>query len=341
MSTRAWLPFVFVTVFAASVACAEVSVDVATAQPDAQGKVIVDIVVDSRGESVGGFQNDIVFDHTVVRLDSAADCRIDTAIGTLPLGDGNGVTTCTDDPAVGPCKTLSSSLFTCEGDPPPDGCPAEAPNYSRFRAIVAALEVPNINAIPDGVAYTCTFTVVNANLLPVRLFNAEIVVSDPVGRRLDSGGTDGGVCVDEAGGLRCAPLREIDQGCAIDLECASGNCDRCCDHQFNGICAAPRTVTPTPSPTPTRTGIPTRTATETRSPTPTWTISPTPTQTSTPTPKAIGDLCSFAGECAANLACNRTDGGAKATACAARPRHRCRARSSRSVRQLPQTTASP
>ena len=279
----------------AAAATAEVRINVTTGLPDSEGRIAVDVVIDSDGESVGGFQNDIVFDHTVARLDRAADCRINRAIGTTPLGTEPGAVTCEDDRTIGPCKTLNSNLAPCAGDPVPDGCPAEAPDYSRFRAIVASTQVPNDNAIPDGIAYTCTFTVVNAAALPLRLFNNYVVVSDPIGRRLESAANDGGICVDDGGSLGCASLRFVDQPCVIDFECASGNCDRCCDHQFNGICAAPRTPTPTTEATATRTPFPTRTP---RPPT------PTRTATSTPLPQPAGAFCTASEQCASPLSCN-------------------------------------
>ena len=287
----------------AGTAYADVSIELSSAVPDTQGKIEVDVTLQGGGAAIGGFQNDILFDHDVLRLDSSADCRINAAIGTTPLGSGDGETTCADDSTIGACKTLIPSLIVCEGDPPPSGCPAEAPSYSRLRAIVAATEVLNNNAIPDGVAYTCTFTVINSGLLPVRLFNTNVVVADAFGKRLSSRGEDGGACVDEDGSRRCAPLREVDERCTLDIECATGNCDRCCDHQFNGICAAPRTPTTTVVATPTRTTTATRSPTRTRTPSPTYTV------TNTPTPKSIGDRCFYDQECASNLSCNPSGGG--------------------------------
>src|SRR5262245_46730914 len=82
----------------AATAHAEVSLNVATVVPITPDRIAVDVVLDSDGEGIGGLQNDIVFDHTVVRLESAADCRINPAYGTTPVGTGDGVVTCVDDP---------------------------------------------------------------------------------------------------------------------------------------------------------------------------------------------------------------------------------------------------
>lgn len=248
----------------ARVALAEVRVEVTSGIPDALGIVTVGVVLRTEGEAVGGFQNDIVFDHTIARLDS---CRIAPAIGTMASG-ASGDVSCADDPGIGPCKTLSQAVVRCAGDPLPAGCPPQAPSYSRLRAIVAGTEVFNQVPIPaDTVVYTCNFTVADAAGLPVRLFNTNVVVSDPRGRRLDASGSDGGICVGGQGGQRCASLGATGAECTIDLECESGHCDRCCE--FAGTCAPPRTPTPTDSPTATRTPAATRTPTGTRSATPT------------------------------------------------------------------------
>jgi hypothetical protein len=286
----------------ASVAFADVRIEVASAIPEAPDHVTVDVILRTDGEEVGGFQNDIVFDHTAVRLESASSCQINPAIGTTPFGVGQDVVTCNDDSGIGPCKTLSRALAACEGDPPPDGCPAEAPAYSRLRAIVAGTEVFNHNSIPDeSIVYSCTFEIVNTAALPVRLFTSNVVAADPQGARLPAAGEDGGVC--DGSAPRCATLRDINDGCTIDFECASGHCDRCCGHQFNGVCAAPRTATPTNAPSPTRTPPLTRTPTATRSAT------ATRTATSTPTAGSPGDRCDLASGCTPGFACNLEDGG--------------------------------
>lgn len=144
----------------------------------------IDVTLNSDGMSVGGMQNDIIFDNTIVNLARAADCRINAAIGLFPGGNS-----CLDDSTIGPCKNLSSVLNTCPGA---EGCPEGAgSNISVFRGIIAATAAPNNNSIPDGILYTCTFNIVNAGALPTILTNSNVVVSNPTGTRLDSTGTDG------------------------------------------------------------------------------------------------------------------------------------------------------
>src|SRR5215470_14707274 len=149
------------------------------------GKAPVPVTLISDGETVGGMQNDIIFDNTMLTL-TAGDCVINPAIGTAPDG-------CNQDPVVGPCKTLSKTLHACGATPQPAGCPAGAgTNISVFRGIVAATAVPNTNPIPDGTLYTCTFTVVGAT--PITLTNSNIVASSPTGTRLtDVSGSNGSI----------------------------------------------------------------------------------------------------------------------------------------------------
>jgi hypothetical protein len=291
----------------APAARAEVSIEVGSAVPGTEGRVAVEVILNGGGDAVAGFQNDIIFDNTVLRLDRLADCSINPAIGTQPFGDGGPV--CADDPTIGPCKSLVRSLYGCDVEAFPRGCPTDDPRYSRLRAIVFGFEVANTNDIPDGLAYTCMFTVVDPARLPVALFITNTVAADPTGGRLPSAGTHGGVCIEGEGGPLCAAPGDLDARCSLDFDCASGNCNVCCGHQFDGVCAPSRTPTPTATRTPTRTQRATRTATNSRTPPATATDSSTPTPTHTPTPKSAGDRCARTGECASNLACNQTDGG--------------------------------
>src|SRR5262249_49385267 len=150
-------------------------------------KATIPVTLASGGESVGGMQNDILFDNTQLTL-SAGDCRINADIGTVPDG-------CNQDPVVGPCKTLSKTLKQCGTNPQPAACPANAPTtMSLSRAIVAAPAVPNTNPIPDGVLYTCVFSMATGATLPATLTNMNIVASSPTGTRLtDVSGSNGSV----------------------------------------------------------------------------------------------------------------------------------------------------
>lgn len=143
--------------------------------------VSIDIVLDSGGANVGGVQNDLLFDNTIVQLSGASACQINPAIGDR-LPD------CEEEPGTftAPCKTLSRLLVTCGGEEPPDGCPPSGgSDISRFRAIIGATAVPNANPIPSGVLYTCTFQVLDPGALPAELEIGKVVASDPFGVRLE------------------------------------------------------------------------------------------------------------------------------------------------------------
>ncbi len=165
---------------------AAVCVNVGTAEP-VDGKATIDIVVN--GDNVGGAQNDILFDSTVINLARTSACSINDAIG-------DRLDNCEEDPEniTEPCKTLSRNFVNCGENPTAPGCEGQPANISRFRGIIAATAVPNNNSIPSGsVLYTCEFDVVNADALPAALTNVNIVASDPFGVRLDAGGDSGRV----------------------------------------------------------------------------------------------------------------------------------------------------
>jgi hypothetical protein len=154
----------------------------------AAGQVVIDVRLDAPGGNVGGVQNDILFDNTILGLPSVTRCRINPAIGTAP-------TNCEEDTPLitEPCKTLSRLIVTCGGNPQPNGCPDDADTtVSRFRAVIGATAVPNQNPIPDGVLYTCTFDVLNAEALPTTLQATKVVAADAAGGRIEPAvGVDG------------------------------------------------------------------------------------------------------------------------------------------------------
>jgi len=170
----------------AAPALAQVTINVDMNVAPANGMAVVNVTMAAGDATVGGMQNDIIFDSTIVNLAQASACRINSAIGLFPSGMD-----CTVDATVGPCKNLNSVIQSCPGG---DGCPDGAgANIKVFRGIIAATAAPNNNPIPSGTLYTCTFTVVNAAALPATLTNDNVVVSDPVGTRLDSSGTSGSI----------------------------------------------------------------------------------------------------------------------------------------------------
>jgi len=154
----------------------------------AAGKVVVQIVLDPGVENVGGVQNDILFDNSIVDLAGASSCVIHPAISHFNANCDEDVEFITE-----PCKTLSRLLVDCGGAPQPNGCPDDADaSTSRFRAIIGATAVPNVNPIPAGVLYTCTFNVIDAGALPTVLTAAKVVASEPLGDRIEPvAGVDG------------------------------------------------------------------------------------------------------------------------------------------------------
>jgi hypothetical protein len=173
--------------------CPPVQIDVGSAGRNADGKVFIPVTVDSGRFSVGGTQNDILFDNTVLALPSVARCRITPAI------DGQNQE-CEEDPneVTAPCKNLIASVEICGGDPQPDGCPINAgPNISRFRGLVTAFAVLVFNPIPNGLLYECEFDVLDPNALPTALRNSEVSASEPMGKLIvDVVGSDGAVTAD-------------------------------------------------------------------------------------------------------------------------------------------------
>ncbi len=179
------LPIFLASAVAAAAPAKVPSIDVGSAVPDASNKVTVTVSLSRNGNAVGGLQNTIVFDHTVLTLGNA-DCKINPAIGLSPKGPSG--TQCADDTTIGPCKNLSKTIKQCGATPEPLGCPAGAgANLSVVNTIIAATAAPNTNSIPDGALYTCTFNVIKTAALPTTLQNLKIVASDPVGHQLCAG----------------------------------------------------------------------------------------------------------------------------------------------------------
>jgi len=226
--------------FAASPTTAAIEVALDAGLVGAGRTVIVALRLDADGESVGGLQADILFDRRAVRLDSAASCRIEAALG-------DRLDACSEDVALAPCKTLNRHLADCGAAPTVPGCAGQPPHVGRLRAIVAATAIPNHNPIPDGVVFRCEFSLVDENRLPATLTLANTGFSDPVGTRLD--GSASGPAVIAIDPTDPPPTSTVTN-----------------------------TIAPTATAPRTATALPTRTRTHTRTvaPTPTATPSPTP-----------------------------------------------------------------
>lgn len=299
--------------FTATVTPTGVQIIVGRAVAGTAGTASVNVSLVGGGASVGGVQTDLLFDNSVIDLGLASSCRINPAIA-------EGAAGCESDPPTAPCKTLSRSLVVCGGQPNPPGCPADAgANISRFRAIIAATAVPNNNLIPDGVLYTCEFSLSNLSALPQVISITNVVASAPGGDRLDDVSGAAGVITLGARVAVAAPagttdiLIEADDAATF---AGSGMAD--INGQIVGFTRSGNVLildeplalnaavgdlvliaTPAPSPTPTpsftKTKTPTATATvppptatpaSTNTPVPTATETPIPEDTATPTETA-------------------------------------------------------
>src|SRR5690348_12432233 len=117
---RNWTLAAFVGLVALSTAPAFGVVTIQLVPHDVSGTTgSVDVVLSTGGASVGGMQNDILFDTSKVTLASASACKINPAIGTSAAG-------CDADPVEGACKTLSRNLASCGTSPTPPGCDGQA-----------------------------------------------------------------------------------------------------------------------------------------------------------------------------------------------------------------------
>lgn len=171
------------------------------------------------GEGVGGIQNDIIFDNTVLSLDPR-DCVINPAIGLFPLGTGE--TTCLEDTSIGACKNLSKTVYQCTSAFVGD-CPAEfGSDHSAFRAIIAATAAANTNDIPPGSMYTCRFGVIDRTALPTTLVATRTFASDAVGGVLAAAGVNGVVLSgDTSSPQSSSAAGDGGGGCTIDRNPAS------------------------------------------------------------------------------------------------------------------------
>lgn len=195
-----------------------VVVSIGSNAPDSTGRVSIQVTM--TGNRVGGIQNDIIFDNSILGL-KATDCRIEAAIGLFPLGT-DGPANCLEDTTIGPCKNLSKSINQCGGDPPYPDCPDAAPStISLLRVILAATAAPNNNSIPPGVMYTCDFQVLDAGALPTALIASNVVASDPVGSRLTSTGSNGLVTTGGRTSSQPSSSSGSDGSCAISPEARS------------------------------------------------------------------------------------------------------------------------
>jgi hypothetical protein len=168
----------------------------------AGGTATIQVALQRQGEAlVAGVQNDIDYDDDLFFIEPE-DCVINPAIG----------------PGSEPGKELSTSVLT---------------DFSRLRNIVVSLD--NVNDIPSGLLYTCTFDVADdAPLGNYQFVNSRIIASDPDGTRIPADGTDCTITVTTP-----TPSPTPIGHCEDDDDCPPGQ-----------VCVDNHCVTPTPSPTP-------------------------------------------------------------------------------------------
>lgn len=216
--------------------------------------VQIEISLQTNGQAVAGTQNDIVFDPSLVNLTRASDCVINPAIGDrLPE--------CEEDPPTAPCKKLERALADC---PAAEGCPEGSEGLRRFRGLVFA--TGNVNPIPSGVLYTCTFTVTGQIAATATLRNLTVGAADPNGTALETIGGDGSITI---------------LGPTATTAAVSATPTPTATLTYSPVPTATLTVvipTETPVETPTETPVPTETPTETEVATPTHTATPQPPQ---------------------------------------------------------------
>jgi hypothetical protein len=254
--------------FAAAAAGQNLQVLVGSAAPDDEGIAAIPIVLVSGGAVVGGLQNDILFDNTIVSLAAVSSCQLNPAISFLAEGCDTPETTSL------PCKNMIPRLRQCGADPQPAGCPpGSGPNLSVFRALIVPTAVLTMNPIPDGTLYTCRFDVLDAERLPAALDNRDVLVSDPLGERLTP-------VIAGSGAVLPAPEPTFT---ATETSTPASSP------------TAPDTPTASNTPTPTSTA--TLTPTSTATSTPTSSHTPTPTSSHTPTPSPSPTTTVTAGAC--------------------------------------------
>jgi len=160
-----------------------VVVQVGSANADPNSTTVqISVSMVTSDASIAGVQNDIIFDPALVDLSKASDCVINPDIG-------DKLAECDEDPQTAPCKQLQRNLADC---PAAAGCPEGSEGLKRFRAII--LSTANVNTIPDGVLYTCNFTVKAASGTAM-LENLNFGSSDPGGTAVTTDGCNGQVVI--------------------------------------------------------------------------------------------------------------------------------------------------
>jgi hypothetical protein len=251
---------------------ASVNIGVGSGTPDATGKVNIPVTLATGGAAVAGTQNDILFDNSVLQLD-AADCSLNPALSDHPPD----ADPCTPSHVVAPCKQLVRSVVPCGADPQPFGCPDDAGSHvSVFHGLVfASMSALNLNSIPDGVVYTCTFTVLSPSQLPATLANRRAMASDAFGENLSATAVDGQVF----------PIPPTATSTPTQTPTVTRTPTPTPTFTPSPSATATRSLTPVPTDTaipPTATSTPTQTPTVTHTPTRTPTFTPSPSATATP-----------------------------------------------------------
>jgi hypothetical protein len=245
-------------------------INVGSGFPNDAGQVQIGVVLNSQGTSVGGLQNTIIFDNTVLAIEEAG-CAVNPEIH----------------------KELFHFITACGASPQPFGCPADAGSTQTIiNVMVAAVASPDSLPIPDGVVYTCTFLVIDPLALPTTLRNTRLVAAEPGGHQLCSWLSMS--CAGTGGVITTAPTPT-----ATPTSTPSSTATTTTTPTATLPPASTTTATPTTTPTATDTPTPTTTPTDTASPpaTPSFTATSSPWPTATAT-RTAGPLCT--GDCNGN-----------------------------------------
>jgi uncharacterized delta-60 repeat protein len=211
-----------------------VSIDVGDATVHPGGAFTISVTLSTNGYTVSGTQNDILFDPTVVDLVSTTSCRINPAIS-------NHDAACETGSASAPCKTLALSIHDCRDVAL---CPSYGDNRKMLRAIVVAFD--NINPIPDGELYSCTF-LAQGDEASATLGNLGIIAAASNGDALPAEGRDGVVILTGPTTTRRATATRSPTGTPTPFDSAAPTATPTAFGPRVGPSPAPASVTATPA----------------------------------------------------------------------------------------------
>jgi len=200
----------------------------------------VEVSLHGGGHEVAEVEHDILFDTDFLLLvQPSTDCWINPDVGAAQDG-------CIGDPQQGPCKRLQRNLQSCPGS---SGCPS---GFEGMRLNIVVGSTFNRNPIPDGLLYTCEFSVLTERTGPTWIDSRNARATAPDQSNLPADGVDGIVVVlaeptptpTPQPPSNCCEAREdeFDVGCN-DPVCEQCVCsvpvagEPCCTIVWDAICA--------------------------------------------------------------------------------------------------------